>query len=470
MQSQKLAQHHSLSALSLSDLIADSAQVIHGKASDYDQLLRQIGDARFVLIGEASHGTHEFYAERARITQRLIEEKGFNAIAIEADWPVADRVNRYVRRSQLNSETELDQCAADALEALEMFPSWLWANVDVALFVEWLRQHNDEVEENEDENSRHQAKVGFYGLDTYRLFRSMDLALNYLDEVDQESAELARKRYACFDQFHRDSQRYGYTIGLDLSHEQEKEIQQRLKNFLVARSLHTPNHQQVRPETAFHFAQKSTTSADADQYCRSIFRGDQSTWNLRDSNMAHRLSALADQLSKCHGKPAKIVVWAHNSHAGDARATEIGRLGELSLGQLMRERYSEHCFLIGMTSHHGSVTASSDWGSPAEYKYLRPSLEESYEEAMHLTSIPSFVLPLKSNDALNYAMSKSRLARNIGVSYRPSTERQSHYTYVNLAQQFDAIIHIDKSRAVKPLDEFNIFVNSETPISYPIGV
>ena len=456
-------QKYSTSVSALGKLIADSAQVLHGTANDYDKLLDLIGDARFVLIGEASHGTHEFYAERARITQRLIEEKGFMAVAVEADWPDAYRVNHYVRQTPISKAEYKDGSAIDALSGFQRFPSWMWRNTDVAHFVDWLKMHNDESTEQQD-------KVGFYGLDLYSMFSSMEEVLKYLDKVDPDAAALARKRYSCFDHFNRDSQRYGYTTGLGLSVSCEDEVHQQLNELLDRKLQHIKSGDSADIDAQFYAQQNAKVVRNAEEYYRSMFRGRVSSWNLRDGHMAETLTALDKHLSEGAAKPAKIVVWAHNSHVGDARATEIGQQGELNLGQLIRQEYGDQCFLLGMTTYHGSVTASSDWDAPAEFKYVRPSVMDSYEEAMHAAEVPRFVLPLKFNGLLRTALSKSRLSRAIGVIYRPATERQSHYFYVNLPQQFDAILHIDKTRAVKPLDHLNVLISGEAPETYPVGI
>ncbi len=441
----------------LSIAIASAAHLLKGTADDYDPLLELIGDARFVLLGEASHGTHEFYRERARITQRLIMEKGFTAVAVEADWPDAYRVNRYVRRQ--NDDADGKQ----ALAGFQRFPTWMWRNTDVVYFVEWLRSFNDTLISST-------AKVGFYGLDLYSLFTSIDEVLRYLDKVDPEAAQRARSRYACFDHFDEDSQRYGYGAGFGLSESCEQEVVTQL------RDLHQSAADYLRrdgPEAAdafFYTQQNARLVMNAEEYYRIMFRGRISSWNLRDRHMEETLDALAQYLSHASGKPAKIVVWEHNSHLGDARATEIGQQGEWNVGQLAREHYGDEVRLIGFTTYQGTVTAASDWNRPAERKRVRPALTGSYEEAFHHAGIAHFMLPLREKNAATTMLSERRLERAIGVIYLPETERRSHYFYANLPQQFDAVLHFDETRAVEPLEVTSRWQTGEAPETFPVGV
>lgn len=452
--------HYSAAVSSLGNLIASSAQVLNGAADDYDALLALIGDARFVLLGESSHGTHEFYRERARITQRLIVEKGFSGVAVEADWPDAYRVNRYVR--QLAGEPG-DVTAKEALSGFTRFPSWLWRNTEVAVFVEWLRLYNDS-------RSGRQSKAGFYGLDLYSLFTSMEEVLKYLDAVDPGAARRARDRYACFDHFNRDSQSYGYAAGLRLSQSCEQTVLAQLTDLNARAPAYLRDDDPYALDALFYAQQNARLVIHAEEYYRSMFRGRVSSWNLRDRHMAETLAALDRHLSYVEAQPAKLVVWAHNSHIGDARATEIGQQGELNLGQLARQQYGKQAALVGFSTYTGSVTAASDWDAPAEYKHVRPALAESYEEALHAAGISRFMLPLGAQDALRTALSQRRLERAIGVIYRPETERQSHYFYASLAHQFDAILHFDVTRAVKPLETVSVLSSGEAPETFPVGI
>jgi erythromycin esterase-like protein len=449
----------------LSIAIASVAHLLNGTPHDYDPLLELIGDARFVLLGEATHGTHEFYRERARITQRLIVEKGFSAVAVEADWPDAYRVNRYVRG--LSDDINADQ----ALGGFERFPTWMWRNTDMVAFVEWLRAQN---------TTQHAAhpSAGFYGLDLYSMFTSIEEVLRYLDRVDPDAARRARHRYACFDHYREDTQRYGYAAGFGLSQACEAQVLEQLRELHKRAAQYRSHGSQPADDDFFYAEQNARLVMNAEQYYRTMFESRVSSWNLRDRHMMETLGALAEHLSK-PGKPAKIVVWAHNSHIGDARATEVGQQGEWNVGQLVREAYGDGAVLIGFTTYSGTVTAASEWGGPAENKRVRPALEGSYEAALHHTGMANFMLPLRSikpagsaaaSQAVQALSARRRLERAIGVIYLPVTERQSHYFYADLPQQFDAVLHFDETQAVEPLERSARWETGEAPETYPAGV
>ncbi len=440
----------------LNTAIASSARLLKGADDDYDGLLELIGDARFVLLGEATHGTHEFYEQRARITQRLIAEKGFTAVAVEADWPDAYRVNRYVR-----AEGE-DRDAVGALGGFQRFPSWMWRNTEVVSFIDWLRAWNDQQPAA--------ARTGFYGLDLYSLFTSMEEVLHYLDKVDPDAAGEARKRYACFDHYGDDSQQYAYATGLGNSESCQRDVIAQLQQ-MQQRSAEYMQRDGVAASDAFFYArQNAALVKNAEEYYRTMFRGRVSSWNLRDRHMSETLDALAVHLGETRGKPSRIVVWEHNSHVGDARATEIGRLGEWNVGELSRQRYGNEAFLIGFSTYEGWVTAASDWDGPAERKVVRPALSGSYEDVFHQTGLGDFILPLRPESAARQALLEGRLERAIGVLYLPRTERQSHYFTAQLPHQFDAVIHIDSTNAVQPLEPTSHWDTGEAPETYPIGL
>ena len=439
----------------LSVAIASEAHLLHGAANDYDPLLEFIGDARFVLLGEATHGTHEFYRERAEITKRLILEKGFTAVAVEADWPDAYRINRYVRG------LDEDPTSERALAGFERFPTWMWRNTDMLDFVDWLRGHNDFLPTS----ATNASQVGFYGLDLYSLFTSTREVLDYLDKIDPEAARHARARYSCFDHFQEDTQRYGYATSFDLSPSCEDEVIAQLQELRERETRYQDG--QLAADEFFYAEQNARLVKNAEKYYRTMFKGRISSWNLRDQHMAETLEALAAHLSKASGKPAKIVVWEHNSHIGDARATELGYKGEWNVGQLARERYHHDAVLVGFTTYEGTVTAASDWDGPAELKQVRPALPGSYEEAFHRTGLSRFLLPLRNSTVLP---STALLERAIGVIYAPATERQSHYFYAHLAQQFDMVLHFDQTQAVTPLELNAHWEAGEAPETYPVGI
>jgi len=445
---------------SLSGTVAAAAQPLRGKPGDYDQLLELVGDAPYVLLGEASHGTHEFYQERASITQRLIAEKGFTAVAVEADWPDAYRVNRYVRGDGDAATAE------QALSGFQRFPTWMWRNTDVVAFVEWLRGHNLALPAGT-------PHTGFYGLDLYSLSTSMHEVLRYLDEVDPDGADRARKRYACFDHVDGDSQQYSYTAGLGLSASCEDAVVAQLRELHAHAADYVGRDGAASADAYFYARENARLVLNAEEYYRTMFAQRISSWNLRDRHMAETLDSLARHLSDTNGSPAKIVVWEHNSHIGDARATEVGRSGEWTVGQLARERYGEQTRLIGFSTYEGSVTAASNWDGMAERKRVRPALPGSYEALFHDTEIDCFYLPLtgpQANKAVSAGLTAERLERAIGVIYRPETERQSHYFHASLPRQFDAVLHFDTTTAVEPLERSGRWEGGEVPETFPGGL
>jgi len=420
---------------------------LHGHASDHDGLIDTIGDARIVLLGEASHGTHEFYRERAALTRRLIIERHFDAVLVEADWPDAYRVNRYVRGRS-------DDADADAaLRGFRRFPTWMWRNTDVLGFVDWLRQHNAGAP----------RACGFYGLDLYSLHASMAAVLDYLKSHDPAAAERARQRYACFDRYGDDAQAYGYATSLKLDPGCEDEVVAQLAELRARTQV---DH--LDDDDHFHALQNARLVRNAEAYYRSMFRGRVASWNLRDRHMMETLQALATRLSNGNGG-AKLVVWAHNSHLGDARATEMAGHGELNLGQLVREHYGDDAVLIGFSTYRGTVTAASDWDAPAERKRVRPALANSHEAMLHAIGGGNFWLNLHE-DAVCDALDGHRLQRAIGVIYRPETERQSHYISADLCRQFDLLLHFDDTRAVRPLEPTSLWQRGELPDTWPSGL
>ena len=441
----------------LSNAVREAAHPLAGGAGDYDPLMELIGGARFVLLGEASHGTHEFYRGRAEITKRLIKEKDFAAVAVEADWPDAYRVNRYVQgRGD-------DQTAADALSGFKRFPTWMWRNSDVLDFTGWLRAHNDSLASGAN-------KVGFYGLDLYSLRASIEAVLGYLDRVDPEGAKRARARYSCFDHFGGDTQAYGYAAGFGLTESCEEEVIGQLVELRRRAADYARRDGRVAEEEFFFAEQNARLVRNAEEYYRSMFRGRVSSWNLRDEHMFETLDALAKHLEARQQRPAKIVVWAHNSHLGDARATEMGEQGELNLGQLVRQAHGGDCVLVGWSTHAGTVTAADNWDEPARRKRVRPSLPNSYERLFHDTGLARFLLNLRDGGEVAELLRRPRLERAIGVIYRPETERLSHYFHARLSDQFDAVIHFDETRAVEPLERGERWEAGEAPETYPSGM
>lgn len=411
------------------EAVRNHAIPLTGESSDFDAISHLTQKASFVLIGEASHGTHEFYAIRAAITRRLIEERGFNAVLVEADWPDAYTVNRFV-------QTHGNEITAEhALSVFDKFPQWMWGNNDVRDFANWLREHNASAE----------TPTGFYGMDLYSLFRSRDAVLMYLEEVDPAEAARARERYAPLFEVGDDPQMYGYLVATRRLAPVADAVREQFEKVKRIAGIHRTSADRAVSDAAFDAEQNARLMMDAEEYYRLMYDRRVNTWNLRDRHMADTLDALAERLRERDGY-ARIVVWAHNSHLGDARATESAYRGEWNIGQLVRERHPGESFHIGFTTHTGTVMASSQWGQPGVVKQVRPSLEGSYERVFHDTGIGSFLLPLQDE-----RFRSPMLQRAIGVQYLPETERQSHYFEARLGEQFDAVIHIDESRAVEPI-------------------
>lgn len=437
-------------------LYGEAHELRAGEITDYDPLLEAVGDARFVLLGEASHGTHEFYRERAQITKRLIEEKGFTAVAVEADFPDAYRVNRYVRGEGA------DEDAVEALGGFKRFPAWMWRNADVLDFVGWLREHNDRL-------PAETAKVGFYGLDLYSLHASIEAVLDYLEKIDPEGAQRARARYSCFEHFGADTQAYGYATGYGFMQSCENEVVSQLVEMRRRAAELATRDGRVARDAFFFAEQNARLVKNAEQYYRMMYRSDVSSWNLRDRHMAETLAALDGHLSG-EDKPAKIVVWEHNSHLGDARATEMGRRGEWNVGQLVRQKYGREVFSVGFTTYAGTVTAATDWGGAAERKRVRAALPGSYEALFHELDMERFLLLMRNGSKARVALASPLLERAIGVIYRPETERQSHYFEARLSEQFDAVIHFDETRAVEPLERTARWDAGEEFETFPSGI
>ena len=438
------------------DLISEKAEALAGAPNDFDALLDLIGDARFVLIGEASHGTHEFYRIRAQISKVLIAKRGFNAVAVEADWPDAYRVNRFVRGASRDSDS------VEALSGFQRFPQWMWRNADVLDFVGWLREHND-AQPLED------RKCGFYGRDLYSLHASIESVLAYLDKVDPQAAKHARHYYSCFEQFGKDITTYGYAAGFRMAPSCEDAVVKNLVELRHKAMDYLQRDGQVAADAYFCAEQNALVVRNAEEYYRNMFRREVSSWNLRDTHMMESLVRLTNHLSKTD-LPAKVIVWAHNSHLGDARATQMGERGELNLGQLVREHFGKEAVSIGFTTYEGTVTAASDWDGPAERKNVRPGHPNSYEALFHEADVPNFFLDLRKDTNLAAQLRGERLERAIGVIYRPETELISHYFHARLPDQFDAVLHYDHTRAVEPLERTVEWDLGEVEETFPSGL
>lgn len=438
-------------------------------SSFLDHLAHDIAqrNCRIVCIGEASHGTYEFYNIRAELTKRLIAEYGFDGVCIEGDWPDAWKVNQYV------TGTSRDRNANESLKEFRRFPTWMWRNTVTQSFVEWLKHHNDLIDrakDNEAHTSYPTHKAGFYGMDLYSLFTSIDAVIEYLDSVDKDAANRARDRFACFEQGsrgqgNRDAQIYGRNAAMGMSKSCEDAVLSQLNEMQNERF-------RANGDEFFSAQLNAMLVKDAENYYRGMFLGDEPSWNLRDQHMANTVHELIDYIERRKRESAgnnnaenvqqqhtRLVLWAHNSHLGDARATDMGtQRGELNVGQLMRQDYGDAttplgCYNVGFTSYSGTVTAASNWDTPDRHMVVNPGRRGSWEELMHQAGdCDDFGLIIRGNSVLERALNVPRLERAIGVIYRPRTELQSHYFEAYLARQFDAVVHIDRSNAIEPLD------------------
>jgi erythromycin esterase-like protein len=417
--------------LDVAGLIAEAAEPL----PDIDDpafaaMFDRFADARVVLLGEASHGTSEFYRARAAISQRLIERHGFNIVTVEADWPDAATVDRYVRhRRPREGESR----------AFERFPTWMWRNVEVDAFIRWMREHN--------RGREHERMCGFYGLDLYNLSASMRAVIDFLDEEDPELARLAHRRYGCLEPWAEEPQLYGRNALLEGYARCEVGVVQMLKDLLQKQV------DCLAPECDewLDAAANARLVKNAEAYYRAMYQGAAESWNLRDTHMFETL----DMILEAKGPGSKAIVWAHNSHIGNAAFTGMGmHRDELNIGQLAKEKWGAKARLIGFGTHTGTVAAADDWDEPMKIKQVRPSLPESYERVSHDSGLGRFLLDLRSGEIrrdVEQALMDAGLERFIGVIYRPETERWSHYSEAVLPRQFDAWVWFDQTRAITPL-------------------
>lgn len=424
--------------------ITDSCEPFESiETAKLDGLLARIGDARVVLIGEASHGTSEFYRMRDRISRELIVKKGFRIVAIEGDWPDAARVDHYVRHLEY---------APTEWTAFARFPTWMWRNGEVRAFVDWLRVHNAPL--------RPADRTAFHGLDLYSLYDSIRAVLKYLDEVDPPSARVARERYGCLTPWQSDPATYGHAALTGTYPTCESEVAVVLTDLLRQRRAYADRD----GERFLDAIQNARLITDAEQYYRAMYYGSRASWNLRDSHMFETLGSLL----RHYGPKSKAIVWAHNSHIGDAAATEMFARGEYNIGHLCRKEFGSRAYAIGFGTNAGTVAAASDWDGPMEIKTVLPARADSYERCCHDSGVASFCLDLRQ-PALqgSEGLRKPRLERAIGVIYRPETELASHYFQAILPQQFDEYIWFDQTRAVAP---FKTRAIEDMPDTYPFGL
>ena len=433
----------------VSKLIHEAAEVIDDiESAPIDALLERIGDARLVLLGESTHGTSEFYRMRARITRDLIQRGGFDFVAVEADWPDAARVDTYVLGEPLRSTVSFTPFAR--------FPTWMWRNEEVHNFIEWLRARN--LTKSERTN-----RAGFHGLDLYSMFTSIASVLAYLDDVDPGAARAARARYGTLTPWQQDPAAYGQAVLTGRYASSEKAVVTMLRDMLAARLEYALKD----GERFFDAAQNARVVADAERYYRAMYYGSAVSWNLRDRHMFDTLNSLLD----FYGDASRGIVWEHNSHVGNALATEMSARGEFNVGQLCRSEFGTSAYLVGFGTDHGTVAAASNWGEPMQRMQVRPGHAGSYERLFHESELPAGVLHLRepSRQAVRDELIQPRLERAIGVVYRPDTELASHYFQAVLPDQFDDFVWFDETRALTAL-EVERQPSKELPDTYPFGL
>jgi protein-L-isoaspartate(D-aspartate) O-methyltransferase len=398
--------------------------------ADLGPLVERVGDSRLVLVGEATHGTSEFYRMRVEITKELIKRRNFRFVAIEADWPDAARIDQYVRR--------LEPADGHRWEAFSRFPTWMWRNHEVLGFIEWLRAHNDAIDDPRE-------KVALYGLDLYSVFTSIRAVLDYLDRVDPEAAGIARLRYGCLTPWEGDPAMYGRLAIGGRYRVCENEAVATLKDLLKQRL----EYAQYDGARFLDAVQNARLVANAERYYRIMYYGSNESWNHRDAHMFETLELLLG----FHGAGSKAVVWEHNSHLGDASATEMGTGGQTNVGQMCRERFGQAAYLIGQGTDHGTVAAAANWDEPVEFMRVREGYPGSFENLFHDSRVEAFCLPLREprKRDIREELAGSRLERAIGVIYRPDTELASHYFHARLSKQFDEFIWFDHTKAVSPI-------------------
>lgn len=393
---------------------------------------------RVLMLGEASHGTDEFYRARAAITRHMIEHHGVTIVAVEADWPDAAVLNRHVRGLP----------PGDVEEPFQRFPRWMWRNRPIAGLIDWMRDWN--------RTRPPERQAGFYGLDMYNMTAAMQSVLAYLAEIDPGAAEIARQRYGCLQPWTERPGAYGRAVLSAGYSACEEAVVAQCRELL---------ERQDRSADALEAAQNARLVASAERYYRIMYRGGPDAWNLRDSHMCGTLANLLDAA----GPEGKAVVWAHNSHIGDARHGEMGRaMGEHNLGQLARQNWGDEVALIGFGTHSGTVTAASDWDGPAEVKTVMPSHPESFERQCHESGEPRFLLDMSADTALSSALADTRLQRFIGVIYRPETELLSHYMQTSPSRQYDGWVWFDQTAALAPAGPEGS--EPDIPDNWPLGM
>ncbi|ANE49875.1 erythromycin esterase family protein [Flavisolibacter tropicus] len=412
-------------------------------AQDLTLLINDIEDRPVVMLGEASHGTHEYYTWRTAISKRLIQEEGFRFIAVEGDWPDCYKINRFVKGYKDGGNN-----IREVLGAFDRWPTWMWANWEIAALAEWLREYNQHLPQNQ--------KVGFYGLDVYSLWDSMREMVLYLEKEDPQAAQVAKKAIRCFEPYEDNEHAYARVSLTELSCRDKvlallKEVRSKAV-FLDG-----------DPEAGFNTEQNALIAVNAEKYYRSMMSFDNESWNVRDTHMMETL----DRLMRFHGDNAKGIVWEHNTHIGDARATSMKRAGMINIGQLAREQYGiNKVYLVGFGSYQGSVIAGDEWGAPMQELDVPKAREGSVEHTLHRQSTANRYL-LFNEPEVGKQYSEAINHRAIGVVYNPAHERYGNYVPSVMSQRYDAFIYLDETQALHPL---HLQPHSEKmPETYPFG-
>ena len=437
----------------LVERVKDSSRPLES-ADHLDPLLEQIGDARFVLLGEASHGTSEFYTWRAELSRRLIREKGFSFIAVEGDWPDCYRVNRYIK-----GYGDAGRSAEEVLHAFERWPTWMWANREIVALTEWLRDHNRALSADQ--------QVGFYGLDVYSLGESMSAVVEYLDRIDPDAARAARRAYSCFDPYYEDVQEYARATALVPTSCEDEAV--RMLGALRSKAV---AYREDGRDAYFNAEQNALVARDAERYYRTMVRGGPTSWNVRDHHMVDTL----DRLMAHHGRGAKAIVWEHNTHIGDARYTDMRRAGMVNVGQLVREGHGERpnerdgVVLVGFGTHRGTVIAGDEWGAPMRRMRVPEGRPDSWEDILHRAGQRDALLLFDgSEDGGITGLDRPLEHRAIGVVYDPRAERWGNYVPTIVPHRYDAFIYVDHSKGVDPL-HMPVHVGGDEPETYPSGM
>lgn len=428
---------------------------------DLNALLECIGDARYVLLGEASHGTSEFYMWRAEITKRLVSEKGFSFIAVEGDWPDCYRVNRYAKGMRNSGSS-----AYEVLHAFSRWPTWMWANMEIVDLIEWLKSHNNNVIEREDK------KVGFYGIDVYSLWESLDAVIQYLKKNYPDAMKSAIEAYRCFEPYGRDVEDYARATAF-IPESCEDEVAEMLMEIRhkAGREDDDGRFKADGREAHFNAEQNAVVAKNAELYYRTMMKGGAASWNVRDHHMMNTL----ERLMKFHGSDAKSIVWAHNTHIGDARATDMARAKMVNLGQLAREQAGrESVVLVGFGTYKGSVIASKAWGEPMERMQVPSAIDGSWDSFLHSlddnSAGPNKLLTFNDIDKMKASsLYESKGQRAIGVVYNPSYEKYGNYVETILPIRYDAFLFIDETHALNPL-HMPISPDEELPETFPTGL